>query len=195
MKKILQLAFFIFLLNGCAGTDFQTPPETKDELSKKVIIENDKFNKSIVVSTPLYLIRSGFTDTFPVMIQYKFIKKDNDEILKIVLRINDTKSGVFFEAVGEDSFKFSFEKINENEQIATMGTTNITKVGNFGYSNTATTNITRDSMELYFPFEQLEKMAKNDYKVKVYGKNKDGVFIIPVNISKTFFEAVEKQKN
>lgn len=194
MKKVFKIAAISLMATsmfiGCAGAGYQNPPTSVDSIKKEIVIDNDKFNKSIVVSTPIYLIRTGFTDTFPVMMQYKFLQnEDKTELLKITLRINDVSSGMYYDAVGEDRFKFKFEAI-DNEKASTLNTT--TRNGAFAY--TATTDIIKDSMEIYFTFEQLEKMAKQDYQIKMYGKKKEGVFTIPLNISKSFYEKVKSVK-
>lgn len=194
LVKIVTVSMLGLYLSGCAGAGYQMPPSTKELAQKEIKVENDTFNKSLVVSTPSYLIRDGFTDTFPVILQYILIKKDNVDTLKIALQINDIKSGMYYDAIGEDGFKFSFEPIQAGEQVSSLSTSNITRVGNVGYVNTSTMNVTKDSMYLYLTMEQLHKMVEINYQIKMYGKKKEGIFKIPAYISQAFYENIQNYK-
>lgn len=189
LLKISSILIAGLIFVGCAGAGYQTAPSNLENATKEIKIENDKFKNMTVISTPAYLIRKGFTDTFPVIMSLKAGKdKDVYKFIKIELKIADVSSGMYYEAVGEDGYNFSFKEIDANEIVSSVKTTTVTN--NYAHSNTLI--IKQDYIELYLTVEQLKKMLEKDYDIKIYGKKKEGVFSIPKHITEAFYNKLIK---
>jgi len=188
MQKKLSIVLIILsaiIMNGCAGAGYDIAPTTKQETLSGIKVNFDKFKKQTVIETPKYLIRKGFTDTFPVIVGYKaYIKNKKIVSIEMPMKILGTSASHFNEAVGEDGYKFSFAPISiEN------GSTLITHNGTLMSSSTT---IKKEVFSLYLTLKQLKKMSQKDYDIKVYGKTKEGVFTMPQYITKAFLETLLK---
>jgi len=187
MRKIIfsiLTALLIFGLSGCAGAGYEMAPSSKKEVLQETTVKYDKFKKQTLISTPPYLIRDGFTDTFPVIVGYKSIVKNNKiQFVQMYLKILGTERAFFNQAVGEDGYEFKFEEINPYEE----GTTITTRSGQ--YSSTMT--VKKEVFTLFLTLKQLKKMSSQDYAIKIYGKTREGDFTMPKFISSAFYQKLQ----
>lgn len=152
-------------------TCVSTIPQDSSIISSKITINQDSFNNQTWIETPLYLSRQGFTDRFPVQIKFRALYKD-DELSFIQLYATSTNLnwGFFHSANGEDGTKLDFVKIDG--VVSSSGGVVLTEE-HFGLS------ISKD---------YLSKMSKKDWQIKVYGKRNEGIFIVPMSLSKAFID-------
>lgn len=164
MKKLAILGLILFFV-GCAST----LPKDSGTIESKVSIEHDSFKDQTWISTPLYLSRQGFTDTFPVNIKYRALYKNGRQVfIQLYVTKMDVTWGFYHSANGEDGYKFEFVKIDGDvDSSGGMVTTN----EHFG---------------LEVPASYLNKMVQKDWSVKVYGKRNEGVFIVPQQLTQAF---------
>jgi len=181
MKKIflgVLTSLLILGLSGCVGASYDIAPSSKEEVSQNITVNYDKFKKQTWISTPSYLIRDGFTDTFPVVASYRALYKDNKlEFIQLYLKISGTEWAFFNQAVGEDGYSFEFLKIDKDVNVISGG----------GQAMA----IVKEHVALSVPLTQLKKMASQDYEIKIYGKRREGIFNMPKIISAAFFQKLQ----
>lgn len=167
--KFITLAIAILMFMGCATSI----PKDSKTISDKISIKHDEFKNQTWIETPLFLSRQGFTDTFPVRLKYRALVKNNElEFIQLYVIASNVTWGFYHSAVGEDGKDLEFIKI-DSEVDASAGM--VTTEEHFG-------------MEV--PIEYLEKLSQKDWKIKVYGKRNEGVFIVPASLSKSFLDKV-----
>jgi len=192
MKKILLGTLVILtsvVMSGCGAAGYSVLPSSKKGVDKDTIVKTDKFEGATIVQTEKYLIRKGFTDTFPVILGFKAsIKDDKLDNIKIMLEINDTVNRNYNRAVGVDQYKFSFKTIAANNDVASITSSNTNIVGRTAYTTTNTMNIKKNIVDMYLTYEQLKQIAKKNYSIKIYGATKEGVFEIPQYLTQSFVE-------
>ena len=167
MKIILFISLFI-ILSGCGAGNI---PKDSATLQSNVMIRNDNFSNQTWIETPLYLSRTGFTDTFPVRIKFRASYKDGSrEFIQLYVTKTDVSWGFYHSANGEDQYKFEFLKID----------------GNVDADYTLGSVTTKEHFGLGFSIDYLKKMSAKDWKIKVYGKKNEGVFNVPKLLSEAF---------
>lgn len=182
MKKALLGCVVLvvgLLFSGCMGAGYDLLPDDKEEVSKSITIEHDNFKNQTWLRTPAYLIRKGMTDRFPVIATYRAVKKGDElQFIQLYLQIKGTEWAFFNEAVGEDGYRFDFVKIDKD-------------VNSYGAVKTGIVTIVDEVFGLNISMEQLEKIATKDYAIKVYGKKRQGEFIMPKHISEAFLSKLK----
>lgn len=165
MKRLL-IVLVTSLLISCAST----VPKNAESASKDIIIEHDAFSKETWIKSPLYLSRQGFTDTFPVNLSYRALYKNNElEFIQLYVTATNVTWGFYHSANGEDGSKLKFLNVDSYVDI---GAGMVTTEEHFGMS---------------LDLKYLEKMTAKDFKIKVYGKRNEGVFIVPKILSTAFY--------
>ncbi len=163
--KLVTLLIALIILSGCVTT----MPKDQQTIETKVKIEHDTFKDQTWISTPLYLSRQGFTDTFPVNIKLRSLYKNRSRVfIQLYVTKMDVTWGFYHSANGEDGYKFDFVKVDgEVDSSGGMVTTN-------------------EHFALGMSSDYLEKMSNKDWKIKVYGQRNEGVFIVPKNLTNAF---------
>ena len=181
MRKIilsLLITLLMFSLSGCIGAGYDLAPSSKKEVSQDITIKYDKFKKQTWIRTHFYLIGNAFTNNFPVMASYRALAKDNKlEFIQLYLKINGREWAFFNQAVGEDGYHFEFLKIDDDINVISGG----------GQAMA----IVQEHVALSVPIKQLKKMASKDYEIKIYGKRREGSFIMPKIISSAFYQKLQ----
>lgn len=169
-------------LSGCVGADYNLAPSSKEEVTKDITVNYDKFKKQTWISTPSYLLRDGFTDRFPVVASYRTLQKnDNLKFIQLYLKISGTEWAFFNEAVGEDGYSFKFLKIDKDVNVISGGGQAMALV--------------KEHVALFVPVKQLEKMSLKNYEIKIYGKNREGSFVMPQIITSAFLSKISNSKS
>jgi len=181
MRKIvlsLLTSLLVFGLSGCVGAGYELAPSSKQEVSQNITVKYDKFKKQTWITTSPYLIKKGFTDTFPVVASYRALTKDKKlEFIQLYLKISGTEWAFFNQAVGEDGYSFKFLKIDKDVNVISGG----------GQAMA----IVKEHVALSVPIAQLKKMASQDYEIKIYGKRREGSFTMPKIISSAFYQKLQ----
>lgn len=165
MKKILIL-LVTSLLISCASI----VPKNAESIEKQIVIEHDSFSKKTWIKSPLYLSRQGFTDTFPVNLSYRASFKNNElEFIQLYVTASNITWGFYHSANGEDGVNLKLVNV---DSFIDSGAGIVTTIEHFGIS---------------LDLEYIEKMTAKDFKIKVYGKRNEGVFIVPKALSKAFY--------
>ena len=165
MRKLLFLG--LILLQACV----ESTPENVQAAASDVTVEYDRFRDEELVRTPMYLSRKGFTDTFPVSISYRALRKAGSiKSLGLLVEKVDTDWGFYHSATGEDGYEFRFSKVDG-------------KVDSVGGIVTV-----KEYFLLNISVAQLNKMSEKDYEIKVYGKRNSGVFVVSSAITKAFLQ-------
>ena len=154
---------------GCSST---VPSSAGDV---EVTTQHDKFKSQTWVETPFYVIRTGFTDRFPVRVKYRLMKSKNSvKFIQLYVVATRMDWGFYNQAVSEDGVNIRFTEISRSVDK----TTNIVMV--------------KEHFALNLSTSDLEKMSRKDWEIKIYGKNDEGVFIVPAHLTKGFLDAIEK---
>ena len=181
MRKIvlgLIITLLVFGLSGCVGAGYDIAPSSKKEVIQNITVKYDKFKKQTWVSTPSYLIRDGFTDTFPVVASYRALIKNNKlEFIQLYLKISGTEWAFFNQAVGEDGYSFEFLKIDKDINV----------ISGAGQAMA----IVKEHVALSVPTTQLKKMTSKNYEIKIYGQRREGSFTMPKIISSAFYQKLQ----
>jgi hypothetical protein len=171
MKKIL-FSLLVVMLSGCVTN----ATRSVDDFQSQVQVNYDGFKKTTWVETPSYYFRGE--DNFSVMVALRSLYvQEKKEGIQIYIEKMGTKWGFYHSAIGEDGYKFNFRKINEQVNTAGRGVT-VTEI-----------------FALDVPYDYLEKMASRDLKIKIYGKQREGVFTMPANLSKGFLDKMKCYEN
>ncbi|SEL90126.1 hypothetical protein SAMN05216262_13114 [Colwellia chukchiensis] len=168
MKKLIT-ASLICLISACSTTI----PDNSSNIEKNISVEHDSFKNQTWIKTPLYLSRQGFTDTFPVKISYRaLLKKGELKFIQLYVTSTSPTWGFYHSAKGEDGHSFSFNKIDSivNSELS------VSTTEHFG---------------LTIPLSYLQKMGQKDWKIKVYGKRNEGVFVVPNSLSQAFLNKLK----
>lgn len=179
-KKLLGVLSSLLMLglSGCVGAGYDIAPSSKEVVSQNITVKYDKFKKQTWISTPSYLIRDGFTDTFPVVASYRALDKDSKlEFIQLYLKISGTEWAFFNQAVGEDGYNFEFLKIDKDVNVISGG----------GQAMA----IVKEHVALSVPITQLKKMSSKDYEIKIYGQKREGSFSMPKIISSAFYQKLQ----
>jgi hypothetical protein len=171
--KIISLVVMAFL-TACTSNI----PTNSASIGNQVEIKHDQFKNQTWIETPLYLSRQGITDTFPVKISLRALYKNGRaNFIQLYVTKMDVTWGFYHSANGQDGYSFKFVKIDGVvDSLGGMVTTN-------------------EHFALNVPREYLEKMAREDWQIKVYGKRNEGVFIVPSSLSKGFLEKLNCYEN
>ncbi|MBM7070588.1 hypothetical protein JQC92_00825 [Shewanella sp. 202IG2-18] len=165
--RFLKLVAVFFLLTGCVAT----APTSVENASSQIEVEHDKFNGTTWIRTPLYLSRQGFTDTFPVKLMYRAnYKKGRLEFIQLYVTATNVEWGFYHSANDQNGNSLNFVNV---DNVVGSAAGMVTTVEHFGL----------DISKNY-----LAKMANENWQIKVYGKRKRGVFIVPQAVSLAFFE-------
>ena len=165
MKKLL-----IVLVTGLLISCISTVPKSTESAIKDIVIEHDAFSKETWIKSPLYLSRQGFTDTFPVNLSYRALYKNNKlQFIQLYVTATSVTWGFYHSANGEDGSELKFVNV---DSFVDSGAGMVTTEEHFGMS---------------FDLKYLEKMKEKDFKIKVYGKRNEGVFIVPKILSTAFY--------
>ncbi len=182
MNKIYLGILTIFLmlgLSGCVGAGYNLAPSSQKEVTKDITVKYDKFKKQTWISTPSYLLRDGFTDRFPVVASYRTVQKDNElKFIQLYLKITGAEWAFFNNAVGEDGYTFKFLEIDSDVNIISGG----------GQAMA----IVKEHVALSITIEQLKKMALKNYEIKIYGKRREGSFVMPKIITSAFLSKISQ---
>jgi hypothetical protein len=176
----LTLIGSMVFLSGCTATG----PTNTTEAQKSISVQYDKFNNTTKIETESYLIRKGFTDTFPVTVKYRSTYQDGNPLfIQLYVTVKNTDWGFFHSARGQDGQVIKFLKITKDvEDIKTIGGM-----------------VTVDEhFALEFTYSELERLANEDYQIKVYGKKNEGVFTLPSTLSRAFLnklDCIDKSKS
>lgn len=165
--KFLLVFFVAVLFSACSGNI----PKSAEAVSDKTQLSKDGFSKVYFLKTPLYLSRQGMTDPFPVKVMYRALFDGNDNYLSTQLYVTvlDVSWGFYERAIGEDGERLKLTKL---DGVVSAGV---------GVAVT-----TEEIMTIAIPLDYLHKMSKGDWSIKLYGKRKEGVFIVPESLSAGF---------
>jgi hypothetical protein len=152
-------------------------PNNVSDSQKNISIEYDKFENSTWIETPMYLSRKGFTDTFPVELKYRaFFKGEDLEFIQLYIAKTDVEWGFYNSGIGEDGTRLEFVTIDKNVDPSSGM---VTVVEHFAFN---------------INLNYLQKMAKKDWEIKVYGKRNEGVFTVSSALSEAFLSKLNCYK-
>jgi hypothetical protein len=138
-------------------------------------IEEDHFRGDTEISIKPFVSRSGMFDKFPVTLSMRAnYKSDALEFLQIYVIVTNTEWGFYFDAIAQDGFQFEVIDISKDTNAIPA-------------SSTVTTE---EHLALNLTKDYLETMSSDDWKIKLYGKNREGVFTVPQATSKEFLRAI-----
>lgn len=164
MKSIMAAMALIFF-TACSSNI----PKDSGAIASKITVKKDAFKNQTWVSTPLYLSRQGVTDTFPVNLKYRALYQQGQlSFIQLYVTSAGMDWGFYHSANGEDGHAFEFVDIDNQTEV----TGNIVS--------------TKEHYALQLPRDYLLKMANKDWQIKVYGKRKEGVFVVPASLSTAF---------
>lgn len=169
MFKQTLIAFSISALIACGSA-----PQNHQQISSKITVTKDQFKNQTWIESPRYLSRQGFTDTFPVNIRYRALSVDSEiKFIQLYVTVSATEWGFYNSAFGEDGTELTVNALDQSvDSSAAMVTV-------------------QEDFAITLSDQYLEKMAISDWKIKVYGQRKEGVFIVPVALSKAFNEKIK----
>lgn len=141
----------------------------------EVTTQQDEFKGQTWIETPFYVIRTGFTDRFPVRVKYRLMKsKGSFQVIQLYVVATRMDWGFYNQAVSEDGLNMRFTEISRSVDR----TTNIVMV--------------KEHFAINLSISDLEKMSRKDWAIKIYGKNDEGVFTVPSHLTKGFLDAIDK---
>lgn len=153
----------LLALAGCSST----VPSSAGDI--EVTTQHDQFKNQTWIETPFYIIRTGFTDRFPVEVKYRVMKsKGSAQVIQLYVIATRAEWGFYNHAVSEDGVNMRFTEISRD------------------VDRTANIVMVKEYFALNLSVSDLEKMSRKDWAIKVYGKNDEGVFIIPAELTKGF---------
>lgn len=168
----IGISILLALVTGCASTT----PDSASAAQNSVTIETDEFNDSTWIKTPLYLSRQGFTDTFPVRIALRaYYQQDDLQFIQLYVTKKSTDWGFYHSANGQDGTPLAFVEVDNNVDV------------DYGLSSV---HVDED-FALVLPRAYLDKMSAEDWKIKVYGKRDEGVFVVPRAFTQGFLNKIE----
>lgn len=170
-KKAFLFLVGLISLAGCVAT----APTSVEEARALVSIKNDEFSGLTHIETPLLNSRQGMTDTFPVNVKFRATKKGNDlQLIQLYVTASNIDWGFYHSGIGEDGTNLEFVNVAREIEPTAPGL-----VSTVGVTEHFAFNISKD---------YLIKMAAKDFKIKAYGKNNEGVFVVPAALSSAFLE-------
>jgi len=168
MTKIKAAMIVICATAALAGCIPSTPTSQTTALND-ITVKADKFSGERLLTTPFYLSRQGFTDTFPVRIAIQAdVTNGPPTTAQLFVKKSGTEWGFYNSAIGEDRYKFTFMSLDNNVTTA---------------AGLATTE---EFFVLEIPIRKLEEMSSSDYEIKVYGRRDSGVFVVPSSVTIAF---------
>lgn len=182
-KKFNLVLLFVavfFSITETTLTAAPKVPKSKQEISKHIEITEDTFKGITRIETKPYISRQGFSDRFPVTIHFRSVYKGGDRLfIQLYVESLNTDWGYYHSANGEDGYSFKFEKIAE--EVEKSKATGLV--------------LTDEHYALELSIEYLENMAKKDWKIKVYGKKNEGVFVVPQQLSSAYLQKLIDYEN
>ncbi|HAS14275.1 MAG TPA: hypothetical protein DCS01_03120 [Idiomarina abyssalis] len=172
IRKGLVVLSLSIGLSACVAT----APSSVSESEQSVSIERDEFNGQTWIRTPLFLSRQGFTDTFPVSIAYRALYKDQERVfIQLYVTKKSTEWGFYHTANGQDGTELPFVDVDKQVDANTQ-------LGSVYVDEDFALKLSRD---------YLSKMSQEDWKIKVYGKRDEGVFMVPKTFTQGFLNKLE----
>jgi hypothetical protein len=166
----LAVAGICIVVASCATN----VPKNEEAVYEQIEVERDTFKNQTWIKTPLYLSRQGFTDTFPVRLRFRALYRGGARsFIQLYVSAMDVDWGFLHSANGEDGYSFEFVEI---DGIVDSSGGMVTTEEHFG---------------LMVPLDYLERMTEKDWRIKVYGKRREGIFVVPSELSDAFLTKID----
>lgn len=173
MKNVytILLPFTLVILSGCIA---RAPISIQKAISD-ITVSKDSYDNSTEIESPLYLSRKGLTDTFPVRIKLRARYEGSERsFIQLVVSVTHIDWGFYYSANGEDGTKLALTDIDKSVSAAS-----------------AYYAITTEFVGLEIPMDYLESMSKTNFSIKLYGKNREGDFIVPKSMTQAFLRKLK----